>query len=81
MKIFQVTDNADQVEGRGPQVHVAAFTDKADADKLSKTLFSGRVNPLDVFDTYAEYLKSKGRKIRQSALDKLTDEERTELGV
>jgi len=88
LDVYEVLENADNIEGRGPMLHVAYFTHHIDANRAS----SGRgvmgvgdgdvkKKTLTIFESFAEYSDNVTEKLRKSALNKLSHEEKVALGL
>ena len=86
MKIYEVKQNADGIEGRGPMVTVAFFKHQKAAQKTATGLGvmgvgDGEIKEHILWETLEEYQEYKKGTLRQVALSKLTHEERLALGV
>lgn len=87
LKVYEVTNNSDMVEGRGYSVHVGYFTKNEYAEKAAKGIgpwgSNANVSPVTllVFEDYKEYTDLKSEVFRQAALAKLTLAERIALGL
>ncbi len=88
INVFEVRENADNIEGRGPMIHVAYFTNVADANRAAKGkgvmgVRDNEVNKtqLTVFDSYDEYIEKVTENTRNQALAKLTRAEKIALGL
>lgn len=88
MTVFEVLHNADNIEGRGPMVHVAYFTHAIDANRAAKGNGVMGVGDDDVkrvelrvFDSFNEYYDVLSEGNRKSGLAKLTRAEKVALGL
>ena len=82
--VFEVRQNADMTEGRGPMIHYAFFTNEDDAKQVvgpNNSWYDYRPNTLIVFDNIAEYNEKNRKDIIRRALKKLSEDERVALGL
>jgi hypothetical protein len=90
-KVYIVLKNADMTEGRGPMFPFTVFLSKAVAQVfISKQggVFGGPpdnggwdIKEMEAYGTLEEYNKGKQEALKQSALKKLTREEKEVLGL
>jgi len=85
--VYEVLENADNIEGRGPMLHVAYFTHHIDANRAANgrgTMGIGdgdvQKKSLTIFESFAEYSDEVTSELRKSALNKLSHEEKVALG-
>lgn len=96
MKIWQTYRNADDIEGRGPMRPDLAFLHKEHAERYideqpgvmgrrqkwsQQTYGDWYIKPIEVIDYDVIEAGLKNVKLRLSALSKLTDEEKSALGL
>lgn len=88
MIIYQVYYDADLNEGRGQMQLFGTFAMLKDAEKavqltpkVQGCAFTGEVRNVEVFESFEAWHKGKTEAIRQSALHKLTKEEKIALGL
>lgn len=86
--VYQVLHNADNIEGRGPMVHVAYFKNYEDAARAAAgkgVMGVGdddvKTVKLTIFETFAEYNDGVSADLRKRALGKLSHEEKVALGL
>jgi hypothetical protein len=86
IKVFEATYNSDSMEGRGYTVHAGLFLKHQDAvDSVAdRTDMGGRpmgeIRERQVYDSLAEYRAERNRELVESALTKLSVDERRALG-
>lgn len=84
---YEASHNSDLTEGRGHPVVVGYFKDPADAGQaVARYTYmggqpAGEVKPVEIYDSLAEWQAMQKDKARESALRKLTPEERAALGL
>ena len=84
ISVFEVRQNADMTEGRGPMVHHSFFTHEADAMKVvepNKGWYDYIPCELMIFDNFSEYNDKNQKDIIRGALRKLSTVERIALGL
>jgi hypothetical protein len=84
---YEASRNSDLTEGRGYKVVVGYFKDPLDAAAAVAQFTymggqpAGAVKPVEVYDSLQEYQAARKDKARESALRKLTPEERHAVGL
>lgn len=84
--VYQAQRNTDLTEGRGHNVEIATFATE-DAAKQAAHGWGvmgygdGDVVPITVYDSFEEYANKDKESVRQTALAKLTRNERRALGL
>lgn len=83
LKVYQVMENADSVEGRGPMVHVAYFKHLDDAQIIAVPIWGAEVRDTDlvIFDSLSEYKEHTIGEAKMKALAKLSTENKKALGL
>ncbi len=87
--IFKLRLDEDTVEGKGPWTEEGYFIHEIDArmaGRLSKHTYIGGlpawdVEPVFLYETFADYQNTKNDTIKEQALAKLSSEEKQALGL
>lgn len=97
IKYFDVLYNSDRTEGKGPTVSTGfGFEDEGEARKFVQSEIYAKAygvmgtkgskydvkrETIIIYESISEFLAEAKRDLRQSALDKLSEEEKKALGL